>query len=213
MSFVNPGDLLHAGLLVLAQSLGGSFGGAIIAASVALRVMMLPLTVPATRRRLVRERHMRVLQPAIAALNARHAGDPAKAMAETQKLYAKHGLTLFDRRSVIDGLVQWPPAAAVYSAIGKGVSGGFLWMANLVTPDRGLATLAALIAACIASLSVTAGDGPQLSRWMPVIVSSALAFLILSHLSPAVALYSITNSVVSGIEQVLVRRTLGSKAL
>ena len=49
---MNAIDLLRSSLFVLAHWFGGSFGAAIIGASIALRVLMLPLTLPATRRRL-----------------------------------------------------------------------------------------------------------------------------------------------------------------
>src|SRR6185436_8192598 len=115
-----------------------------------------------------------------------------------------------DRRSLIDGLLQFPPAAALYSAIGKGVSGSFLWMANLVTPDRGLATLAAAIAAGVAWLSAGSSADRQTVQWIPIAITTVVTFLILSHLSAGVAVYSVTNSIVSGIEQAIVRRTLSA---
>jgi membrane protein insertase Oxa1/YidC/SpoIIIJ len=49
-------DILRGSLFVLAHWCGGSLGTAIIVASVAMRVALLPLTLGAARRRLVRER-------------------------------------------------------------------------------------------------------------------------------------------------------------
>jgi YidC/Oxa1 family membrane protein insertase len=211
MSFANPSDLLRAALFVLAHWCGGSFGAAIIIASVALRVAMLPITLGATRRHLVRERRMRALEPQVAALKRRYAAQPAKIMSETQKLYAANGVELFDQRMLMDGLLQFPPAALLYSAIGKSAglgSGGFLWMANLITPDRALAAAAGAITATTAWLAMPSGESRQVSQLVPLAITGAVTFLILSHLSAGVALYSITNAVVGGVEQAIARRTL-----
>ena len=49
-------EILRGSLFVLAHWCGGSLGTAIIVASVAMRVALLPLTLGAARRRLIRER-------------------------------------------------------------------------------------------------------------------------------------------------------------
>ncbi|HEY9226321.1 MAG TPA: YidC/Oxa1 family membrane protein insertase [Gemmatimonadaceae bacterium] len=203
-------DLVRSSLFVLAQWFGGSFGTAIVAASVVLRVAMLPITLPAARRRLVREQRMRAMAPALEQLERRHAGQPERLFRATEELYAANGLSMFDRRVLLDSLLQFPPAALLYSAIGRaaGQAGGFLWISNLVTPDRALATVAGVIGAASAWFAARSPEASQISRLLPLAVTGVITYFFLAHISAGVALYSITNSVVAAVEQAVARRSL-----
>lgn len=207
-------DLLRSSLFVLAHWLGGNFGGAIIVASIALRIAMLPLTLPATRRRLIREQKEREMAPALAELKQRYAKDPSKLQPAIQKLYAANGLSLVDGRSLLDSLLQYPPAALLYGAIaGTGRdTGGFLWMSNLVSPDRALAIVASVVSVGTAWLAARSPEGNQAMRLLPLAITGAITYLFLSHFSAGVGLYSITNSVVMAAERVVARRSLARAA-
>ncbi len=202
-------DLFRGALFALAHWCGGSVGVAIVVAGVGLRVLMLPVSLRATRRRLVRAARLRALAPELAALQRRYAGRPGQLAAATQRLYHERGVALVDRGSIVDSLFLFPPAAALYSAIRavpRGV-GRFLWMSDLVTPDRLLAAIAALASAAIAWGASTSGDSPRAAQLAPLI-GAVLTFAILSHISAGVALYSLTTSVIGGAEQALARRLL-----
>jgi membrane protein insertase Oxa1/YidC/SpoIIIJ len=171
-------DVVRASLFVVAHWCGGSFGAAIFLASVATRLVMLPLTLSATRRRLVRERN---------------------------------AVTTLDRRGLLDGLLTFPPAAAIYSAIRAAGSraGGFLWIGNLATPDRALAVVASLIAAALAWLAMATPAGKTAGpHAAPLVLSAVVTFLILSHMSAGLAVYSVANSLIGAAERAIALRTL-----
>ena len=206
---MSPIELLRSSLFVLAQWFGGSFGAAIVAVSIVLRVAMLPITLPATRRRLVREQKLRDLAPKIAELKTRFAKKPERLLAATQELYAANGVSPLDPRALFDSFLGMPPGVLLYSAIGRLRDvGGFLWIPNLVMPDRLLAVVAGGIAAGIAWLSSRSPEASQAARLLPLAIAGTVTYLFLSHLSAGVALYSITNSVVAAVEQAVARRTL-----
>jgi YidC/Oxa1 family membrane protein insertase len=205
-------DLLRAGLFALAHWFGGSFGAAIVVLAIAVRAGLLPLTLRATTRRLVREAKLRALAPELAKLKRRHARRPSALGPAVEQLYEKHGIRLVDSAALVDSLLQFVPAASLYAAIrGLPRAGRFLWMADLMTPDRTLAGLAALISAGIAWAASASGDGGRAAQLAPIL-TALVTFGILSHLSAGVALYSFTNSVIGGAEQALARRMLRSKA-
>ena len=202
-------DLSRAALFALAHWCGGSFGAAVVVAALGLRVVMLPLSLRAARRRLIREAQLRALAPELDRLRTRHAGKPQALAAAVQRLHAERGVPLVDRASFVDSLLQFPPAAALYSAVRalpRG-TGPFLWMSDLVTPDRALAASAAAVAAGLAWISTTSGDSGRVAQLAPLI-TAAVTFAILSHLSAGIALYSLTSSVISGAEQAVARRML-----
>ncbi|MGH7617402.1 MAG: YidC/Oxa1 family membrane protein insertase [Gemmatimonadaceae bacterium] len=200
-------DLCRGALFALAHVCGGSFGTAIVVAAVAVRVVTLPLTLRATRRRLIREAKLRALAPEIAALKTRFAKRPAELGAAMSKLHESRGITLFDAASFVDSLLLYPPAAALYAAVRsvpRGV-GRFLWLSDLVSPDHALAAIAAAVTALIAWAGATTGDSARMAQLAPLI-GAAATFAILSHVSAGVALYSLTNSLFAGAEQAYVRR-------
>jgi len=203
-------DLARAGLFALAHWCGGSAGAAIVVASVALRIVMLPVSVRATRRRLEREAKLRALGPEIAALRRRHASRPRELWAATRRLHEAHGLSGIDSGALAASLLQFPPAAALYSAIRSLPRGtaGLFWVRDLVSPDRALAAVAAVVTAAAAWGSAAGADGGRIAQIAPLVVSAVITFAILSHLSAGVALYSVTNSVIGAAEQAAVRRNL-----
>src|SRR5437763_8840565 len=98
MLWSNIVDVLRGSLFVLAHWCGGSFGAAILLASAAMRVALLPITLPAARRQIAREKVLRGLRPEVEALQRRHTKNPGALMAATEKLYASHGVSMVDAR-------------------------------------------------------------------------------------------------------------------
>lgn len=201
-------DVIRGTLFLLAHWCGGSFGSAILIGSAAVRVALLPLTLPGARRRVRQERKLASLAPRLEQIKTRYATQPARMLAETQKLHATHGVSALDRRSLADALVQMPPAMALYSAI-RGVgakAGGFMWVADIAKPDRALAAVAAVVAAGIAWISALSPEGKTAAQAIPALVTGVIALLILTHVSAGIALYSIANSVIAGAERQIALR-------
>jgi membrane protein insertase Oxa1/YidC/SpoIIIJ len=216
MLWTNLIDILRGSLFVLAHWCGGSFGAAILIASSLARVAMFPVTLAATRRRLTREQKLRELAPELEVLKRQYAGKPDLLLAATQKLHTANGISMLDRRMLVEALMSFPPAAALYSAIrGAGDrAGGFLWVNDLAKPDRILTVAASVIAGLIAGALASAfGSAPAakgVAQFLPVLATTAITFLMLSHLSAGLALYSVANSIVGAVERVIAERTLQS---
>ena len=96
-------EILRGSLFALAHFCGGSFGAAILLASAAMRIALVPITFSATRRRLIQERKLREIAPQTEALKKRYAKKPEEFAVALQKLRADNGLELFDRKSVLSG--------------------------------------------------------------------------------------------------------------
>jgi YidC/Oxa1 family membrane protein insertase len=209
MLWSNLIDVVRGSLFVLAHVFGGSIGTAILVGSAAVRVALLPLTIRGARRRVRQERTIASLAPQLERIKSRYAAEPPRVFAETQKLYAAHGVSPIDRQSLLESLGTMPPALALYSAI-RGVAsklGGFLWIADIAKPDRLLAGVAALVAAGVAWVSAASPQGKSVAQIVPVVVTGVITLTILSHLSAGVALYSIANSVIGGVERRIALKT------
>jgi YidC/Oxa1 family membrane protein insertase len=210
MVWSNVLDVIRGTLFLLAHWCGGSFGSAILIGSAAARLALLPLTLRSARRRVRQERTMAALAPQLEQIQKRYAAQPARMVSETRALHAAHGISLLDRRNLVDALVQAPPAIALYSAI-RGVAakaGGFLWVADVAKPDRWLAVAAAGVTAGVAWFSLASPEGKTVTQVIPIVVTSVITLTILSHLSAGIALYSIANSVIAGAERQIAIRSL-----
>ena len=212
MLWSNIVDILRGSLFALAHWCGGSFGGAILLASAAMRVALVPITFAATRRRLIQERKIRAIAPQIELLKKRYAKNPDDLAVAMQKLHAEHDIAFFDRGSMLSGLASFPPGAALYAAVRAAASraGGFLWIADLAKPDRLLAAGASLLAGGLAWVTASHGDAKPAAQLVPVLVTTTISLVVLWHFSAGVALYSISNTVVGALERAIAQRTIRS---
>ena len=127
-------------LLVLALDwLGNVFGNAgigIIAFTLIIKTLMLPLTVQSIRS----SKAMQDLQPKIRELQKKHGSDRQRISQETMALYQQYRVN--PMAGCLPMLIQIPIFLGLYNAImtlstsGAGVwAGGFLWLPSLANPD------------------------------------------------------------------------------
>ncbi|WP_049622601.1 YidC/Oxa1 family membrane protein insertase [Frateuria defendens] len=199
-------DGIAALLGQLAQWLDGSYGLAVIALAILVRLALLPVTLKAAEQGWHRQRAMQALQPELERLRERHAKDPAAYLAATQALYRRHGITTGLGGGLLAALVQAPLGAGVYAAIrqGLGGAGSFLWM-KLARPDLWLALAVALLGyAAIALNPAMSAQAKTLLQWLPVLVS----FFMVWHLAAGLGLYWAGSGSVSVLQAALLRRRL-----
>jgi YidC/Oxa1 family membrane protein insertase len=214
MLWSNVIDVLRGGLFVLAHLFGGSLGAAILVASAAVRVALLPVTLKSAQRRIMRERALRALAPELDAIKKRFAKQPTLVLAKTRELQEAHGIKSVDPKDAIAAALQFPPVATLYAAIrgsvnAGGTTGAFLWVRSLAKPDRGLALVAAGVGALIARAAMPAiPNGNTAALVAPVLLTSIITYALLSHLGAGLALYSIANSIINGVERMIAERTL-----
>jgi YidC/Oxa1 family membrane protein insertase len=137
--FVRP---LSDALDWFADIFGGQYGLAILAITIIIRTLILPLTIKQYRS----SKHMQAIQPELNELRTKYKDDPKKQQEETMKLFQKNGVNPL--AGCLPLLVQMPILIALYQAImgNPEISKHtFLWM-QLGTPDPYyvLPTLAAL---------------------------------------------------------------------
>lgn len=114
----------------------GSGGLAIIVFTIAVKTLMLPLTIKSIRS----SKAMQELAPKIKELQKKHGGDRQKVSAETMALYQAHGVN--PMAGCLPMLIQMPIFFGVYFGIramsGSGVdewANGFLWLPSLKDAD------------------------------------------------------------------------------
>ncbi|WP_158543434.1 membrane protein insertase YidC [Dyella solisilvae] len=196
----------------LAQGLDHSYGLAIIAMALAVRLGLLPWTLRAAEQGWVQRRKMEALKPQLEQLAKRHASDPAAHAAAMRAMYREHGVGLGMGGGLLTALVQAPLGLGVYSAIRQGLAGAgsFLWIPRLARPDLWLALLvAALSYAAIALNPAMSTQAKTLLQVLPVLVS----FVVVWHAAAGLGLYWAASSGVNVLQAALLRRRLRRLAL
>jgi YidC/Oxa1 family membrane protein insertase len=198
---------ISALLAQLAQLLDGSFGLAVIALALFVRLMLLPMTLKVAEQGWRRQRQMAALKPNLDRLRERHAKDPAAYASATQSLYREHGVITGLGSSLRVAAVQAPIGAGIYAAIRQGVAGAgaFLWIPKLARPDMWLALIVATLSFAAILLNPAMPEQTRtLLQFLPVLIS----FVLVWHLAAGLGLYWAGSTSVNLLQTLLLRRRI-----
>ncbi len=128
-------------LLMTIDGVVGNIGLSIIALSVAVKILMTPLTKAADRLQTSVNEKSALLHPEIAAVKRDHKGEEAHH--RILAIYKKHEVhPLYTMKSLAGFLIQIPVFIAAFDMLGENIAlheASFLWIADLAKPDQWLA--------------------------------------------------------------------------
>ena len=194
-------------LTQLAQWLGGSYGLAVIVMAVAVRLLMMPMTLRAAEQAWQRQAQLTRLQPELTRLRERHAKDSAAYASAVQALYRQHGVNSGLGSGMLTAIVQAPLSVGIYAAIRQTAAGAgsFLWIPKLTRPDAWLAFIVALLSCAAIMLNPAMSEQTRtILHWLPAII----ALLMTWHLSAGLGLYWAGAGSVSVLQAALLRRRM-----
>jgi YidC/Oxa1 family membrane protein insertase len=229
--------LLHWGVGFLAMfpvTLAiGPFGLGIVATTLLVRLVLLPLTAYQVRASLRARSEAAAVQarlaPAVARLRRRYRGRPLEFQQALLELKRREGVDPLAgvgaglRAGVLPWLVQLPLLIALYQVILTFAHSGhdlhFLWIANLALPDPVLLPVLAGLATFLLTRLTTAAQPSSLEDEQAAATSRTLALVsplglvVAAHFAPAaLALYWLTGSLVGAAQQWAVNRFVLSRA-
>lgn len=191
-----------------------NYGLAILLFTVVVKMILFPLT--ATQVRSMKK--MQEIQPKIKELQAKHKKDPQKAQQAVMELYQKAGVNPF--AGCLPLLVQMPILFALFSSLRVFFDpvkhpayvnldhAHFLWISNLGTPDPWiLPVLVAGFTFLQQKISMGASND-QTQKTMLYVMPLMIGWFSRSFPS-GLALYWVMYSIMSGLEQLVIRRTPG----
>lgn len=208
-------DTLRGLLGVLGSNAGLGVGLAIIAATLLLRIAILPVSWYCGYRAAVRQKKLHRLQPELEQLRERVRGKPEVYAEQMMALYRKHDLTLVDGRSLLGAFAQMPIFLGMFQVLREGLdSARFLWIANLARPD---ATMALIAGATTALMIAFIPDLPEPMRMLMMIVPSIIVVLAAWKFASALSVYWAVSNCFSAAQTAavhfVVRRRIRSGAL
>lgn len=196
---------LSALLTQLAQWMDGSYGLAVIALAMLVRLALLPMTLATAEKGWQRQQQLALLKPKMEQLRKQHADDPAAQARAMQDLYRSHGITAGLGSGLLAAIVQAPLGAGLYAAIRQGVAGAgsFLWIPKLARPDLWLALAVAMLSyAAILLNPAMSAQTKTLLQLLPVFFS----FFVVWHLAAGLGLYWLSSSSVTVLQAFMLRR-------
>jgi YidC/Oxa1 family membrane protein insertase len=198
-------DTLASLMAFLASLFDGSMGWAILCLALAVRLILLPLTLRLSRRMLANQQKMKALAPQVEAIRERLKDKPQEAFAAVSALYKEHGVQLFDRSSLIGALVQLPVFGLLYRTVSNASagSGPFLWMKSLASPDAALTAFVLLLTGVAAYYFPSASADPSM---LMVALQVAIMAFMLWKLSAGLGLYWAASSGVNVLQTAVLRR-------
>jgi YidC/Oxa1 family membrane protein insertase len=212
----------------------GPFGLAIIAMTLLVRLVLLPLAAYQVRVSLRARREAVALQarlaPAVARLRRRYRGRPMEFQRALLELKRREGIDPLAgaggalKAGLLPWLVQLPLLIALYQVILTFAHSGhdlhFLWIANLALPDPVLLPVLAGLATFLLTRLTNAARPPSLgddeqtaatNRTLALV--SPVGLVLAAHFAPAaLALYWLTGSLVGAAQQWVVNRFVLSRA-
>jgi YidC/Oxa1 family membrane protein insertase len=193
-------DALRSLLDLLSSEAGMGLGLAIVAATILLRLAVLPVSWSVAYRNCLRQKKMARVQPALQRLKERYAKQPDVYMRKMSALYRKHNLVFIDVKSLLGAVVQMPVLLGMFQVlrnVGDGVR--FLWVSNLLKPDLLLALIAG---ATTALMMMVNPDIPEQMRLFMMVVPSVIALVAAFNFCSALAIYWATANGFSAAQTV-----------
>jgi YidC/Oxa1 family membrane protein insertase len=206
LGFFSPVAKVLVGVLVFFHThvTGGNWGLAIIAMTVSLRLLLLPLSIKPVKTAIA----MRKLKPEIDALGIKFKDDAqAKSMA-TMELYRKHGVNPLG--GCLPQLVQMPIWIAMYTTLQTAVEmyhERFLWFADLSAPDKFFILPLLIGGFMIVQQRIVPQQGmdPMQAKMMMWMMPAVFTVMML-FLPAALGVYMLTNSVLGITQQLVIER-------
>jgi YidC/Oxa1 family membrane protein insertase len=201
-------DSVRGLILVAAQLLGGSVGAGVVAVSLAIRVVLFPVTLRLARRALDQRRRFTALTPELKRLQERLARKPDELASQSLELYRKSGYKPVDPVGLLGGLAQMPFFAGLYGALrqGLGVAASFLWITDLAKPDVVLALAVSAGTGVAAYLGAAPLAESSRSVWFAAGAGAVITLFFCWHASAVLALSWGTSTVVNGVQGLVLLR-------
>jgi YidC/Oxa1 family membrane protein insertase len=191
-------NVIQGLLTFLSSQVGLGTGLGIVALTLLLRTVILPISWPVAYHGSIRQKKMLRLQPELARLKSEFGDQPQLYAQRMKKLYQEHGIKVMDWRGVLGSLLQMPLFLGMYQTLRAGANGArFLWVETLARPDPVFAMLAALTTML---MMVANPDLPEQMRVMLILIPSILAAVAALKFCSAFAVYWTVSNCYSAIQ-------------
>jgi YidC/Oxa1 family membrane protein insertase len=205
----------------------GNYGLSIIAITLLIRLLFLPLTIRSMESMKAMQQKLQALKPKIDAIKEKYKGDKARENQELMQLYTSHGINpLASLGGCLPLLIQIPVFIALYEVLLYSIElrhSSFLWVDNLAEPEhlfnipgigipfRVLPLVMGIswyLSQKLTPSSTPGMEGPQakIMEFMPVIFT-----ILFWGLPSGLILYWTVSNILSVVQQLYVNHRMAKK--
>jgi len=200
-------SLLSSSLALLTAHFGVSEAVAIILATMAARLMLMPISLRAAYQGELSRRALERLKPELQRLKEAHKGDHAALSARTLQLYREHGINPLGRWAFLNIGTQAAFGLGMFQLLAKaGFTGRFLWIANLAKPDAWLTALVTVL--MVLGMLLMPGLNSELSTLMLLAIPVAVAVIAVATMPASVGIYWATSNAFTVFQTIVLRLML-----
>ena len=197
--------IIQGGINVIIPNEDISFGLAIIAFTILIRVILLPLSIKQTKS----TAKMGAIGPEVKKVQAKYKSDPQKSQQEVMKLYKENGVNPMG--GCLPMIVQMPILFALFYVFNNlNMEGaGFLWMKDLSLPDPIyiLPILSTVTTYFSSKLMQAPGSGSQSKQTSTMNTGMAIFMGIMSlRFKGALVLYWVINNLLQVIQTLVINK-------
>ena len=128
--------LFEAGFTFFQSELTLTAGLAVVAFTVCLRLLLLPISFPALWQGIKQRQQLAKLQPQITSLKEKYQQEPAVMSAKLMQLYKSNGISFINKTNVLNVVGQGVTGFGFFQFLSNSaISGRFMWMADLAKSD------------------------------------------------------------------------------
>lgn len=199
---------LSSFLQYLANDFNWGYGWAVIAVTVIVRIIILPLGINQSHKSMVQAEKMQYLKPQIEAAQAKAKAattqeEQMQAQQEMQRVYSENGVSMFGGIGCLPLLIQMPIFSALYytARFTPGIKEATFFGLNLGKSEIILVVISGLLYLAQGYISMIGVPEEQKKTMKTMLVVSPLMIVIMSISAPAgVTLYWVVGGLVSCIQ-------------
>jgi YidC/Oxa1 family membrane protein insertase len=205
-------EVLREAIFAYAQLGRGNVACGIMAVTLLARLALFLLTLRLARSAAVQQDAMRRVAPDLKAARARFKDDPVRLAAETRRILAREGVSMFPAVGCAGALFQVPVLLALFDGVRQAAAfgGRFLWIRDISKPDVVLGMLVGAVTAA-GMIAGPQPDTPAQNRLLLVVIPALLTVVALWKMAAGVGLYWGVSSAVGVAQGLIVRRGMARR--
>jgi YidC/Oxa1 family membrane protein insertase len=202
-------------MTLLSNHIGISEAGAIIALTLLLRILCMPLSLKAAYQGYVTQQAMVALKPKLEALRLLHKDNRQVLATETMALYQQHGISFFGKWTMLNAILQSAVGIGIYQTVTSlSLTSRFMWIANLAKPDAWLTAADTLL--MIGGMALMPGVTENSHSIWIMLIPVLLSLYFIATLPASVGLYWATSNIVTIVQsfglRLIIRRQQAARS-
>jgi len=200
-------EVLREAIFAYAQACHGNLGMGIVAVTFLARLALFPLMVRIARASAGHQAAVARIQPELDGLKARLKDAPEDLFRETQRVFAREGVSMLPLGGILGTLAQMPILIALYSSVRQvaAFGGRFLWIENISAPNVILTIVVAALGAASAAVGLPAAAH---NKSMMIILPALVTLMALWSMASGVAIYWGVSSLAGIAQAAVIKRRI-----